>query len=104
MAKDHLATGQTTAPPVEGDFYDFTALLEEDRLLLKRVRSFMEDRVAPVINVYWGKAEFPFELMEGLAELRIMGLPYHGYGCPGRSFLADGFVAMELARVDPSMA
>ena len=105
MAKDPVATGQTTAPPVEGDFYDFTALLDEDdRLLLKRVRSFMEERVAPVINVYWGKAEFPFELMEGLAELRIMGLPYHGYGCPGRSFLADGFVAMELARVDPSMA
>ena len=105
MAKDHLATGQTTAPPVEGDFYDFAALLDEDdRLLLKRVRSFMEERVAPVINVYWGKAEFPFELLESFAELKIAGLPYHGYGCPGRSFLADGFVAMELARVDPSMA
>jgi glutaryl-CoA dehydrogenase len=105
MAKDPVAAGQTTAPPVEGDFYDFAALLDEDdRLLLKRVRSFMEERVAPVINVYWGKAEFPFELLESFAELKIAGLPYHGYGCPGRSFLADGFVSMELARVDPSIA
>ena len=105
MAKDPVATGQTTAPPVEGDFYDFAALLDEDdRLLLKRVRSFMEERVAPVINVYWGKAEFPFEILEGFAELKIAGLAYHGYGCPGRSFLADGFVSMELARVDPSIA
>ena len=105
MAKDPVATGQTTVPPVEGDFYDFTALLDEDdRLLLKRVRSFMEERVAPVINVYWGKAEFPFEILEGFAELKIAGLAYHGYGCPGRSFLADGFVSMELARVDPSIA
>ena len=105
MAKDPVAAGQTTAPPVEGDFYDFAALLDEDdRLLLKRVRTFMEERVAPIINVYWGKAEFPFELLESFAELKIAGLPYHGYGCPGRSFLADGFVSMELARVDPSIA
>src|SRR2546421_6382635 len=39
-----------------------------------------------------------------MAELGIAGLAYRGYGCPGRSFLADGFVAMELARIDPSMA
>ena len=39
-----------------------------------------------------------------MAELGIAGLAYHGYGCPGRSFVADGFVAMEMARIDPSMA
>src|SRR5581483_5837619 len=98
--------GTTPAPPpVEGDFYDLAAFLdEEDRLLLKRVRSFMEEHVAPVINVYWGKAEFPFEVLPAMAGLGIAGLAYPGYGCPGRSFLADGFVAMELARIDPSMA
>jgi glutaryl-CoA dehydrogenase len=92
-------------PPVEGDFYDLAAILEEeDRLLLKRVRTFMEEHVAPIINVYWGKAEFPFEVLPPMAELGIAGLAYQGYSCPGRSFLADGFVAMELARIDPSMA
>ncbi|HYH51687.1 MAG TPA: acyl-CoA dehydrogenase family protein [Acidimicrobiia bacterium] len=98
--------GTAPVPPaVEGDFYDVAGLLEEeDRLLLKRVRTFMEEHVSPIINVYWGKAEFPFEVIPPMAELGIAGLPYSGYGCPGRSFLADGFVAMELARIDPSMA
>ncbi len=98
--------GTVPVPPaVTGDFYDLAALLdEEDRLLLERVRGFMEKHVAPVINIYWGKAEFPFEVLPAMAELGIAGLAYSGYSCPGRSFLADGFVAMELARIDPSMA
>ena len=29
---------------------------------------------------------------------------YSGYGCPGRSSLLDGMIAMELSRGDPSMA
>ena len=92
-------------PEVTGDFYDLAAFLhDEDRLLLGQVRDFMEKHVAPVINIYWGKAEFPFEVLPAMAELGIAGLAYSGYGCPGRSFLADGFVAMELARIDPSMA
>ena len=101
-----MREGTDPVPPsVEGDFYDLAALLdEEDRLLLKRVRTFMEEHVAPVINVYWGKAEFPFEVLPAMAELGIAGLAYHGHGCPGRRFLADGFVALELARIDPSMA
>jgi glutaryl-CoA dehydrogenase len=98
--------GTVPVPPeVTGDFYDLAAFLdEEDRMLLERVRGFMEKHVAPVINIYWGKAEFPFEVLPAMAELGIAGLAYSGYGCPGRTFLADGFVAMELARIDPSMA
>jgi glutaryl-CoA dehydrogenase len=103
---DAAKAGAVPVPPaVDGDFYDLAALLEEeDRLLLKRVRTFMEEHVAPIINVYWGKAEFPFEVLPAMAELGIAGLAYSGYGCPARSFLADGFVALELARIDPSMA
>ncbi len=106
MSDDAAKAGAVPVPPaVEGDFYDLAGLLEEeDRLLLKRVRTFMEEHVAPIINVYWGKAEFPFEVLPAMAELGIAGLPYSGHGCPGRSFLADGFVALELARIDPSMA
>jgi glutaryl-CoA dehydrogenase len=93
-------------PAVEGDFYGLAGELldDEDRHLLGRVREFMEKHVGPVINIYWGKAEFPFEVLPHMAELGIAGLAYEGYDCPGRTFLADGFVAMELARIDPSMA
>jgi glutaryl-CoA dehydrogenase len=87
------------------DFYALRELLsDEDRALLERVRAFMEERVAPVINRCWTRAEFPFELIEPWAELGLGALPYHGYGCPGGSFLLDGFAAMETARVDPSFA
>ena len=64
----------------------------------------MTREVEPVINDYWTRAEFPHDLVPGLAELGIAGLPYDGPGCPGRGALLDGMVAMELARVDPSIA
>ncbi len=87
------------------DFYDFQALLDdEDRALLARVRQVMTTQVEPVINEYWTRAEFPFDLLPSLAGLGIAGVPISGYGCPGRSSLADGMVAMELARTDPSIA
>src|SRR6266545_8294480 len=91
--------------PADADFYALELLLdEEDRVLLHRVRGFMEKEVQPIINRYWTRAKFPHELLPGLAELGIAGLPYSGYGCPGRSPLLDGMVAMELARTDPSIA
>jgi glutaryl-CoA dehydrogenase len=64
----------------------------------------MEARVAPIVNRYWTRAEFPFELIEPWAELGIGGLAYEGYGCSGRTFLLEGLVAMEIARVDSSFA
>ena len=91
--------------PVDADFYALELLLDdEDRALLHRVRGFMEKEVEPIINRYWTRAKFPHELLPGLAELGIAGLPYAGYGCPGKSALLDGMVAMELARTDPSIA
>ncbi|HEU5100501.1 MAG TPA: acyl-CoA dehydrogenase family protein [Roseiflexaceae bacterium] len=91
-------------PTADGDFYQIAGLLDEsDRQLLGQVRAFMEERVAPIINDYWARAEFPFGILPRLRELRIAGTPYQGYGCPGRSALLDGFISMELARVDPSI-
>jgi alkylation response protein AidB-like acyl-CoA dehydrogenase len=90
---------------VTSDFYDLEALLDDDdRALLHRVRGFMDEQVEPVINDYWTRGRFPQELIPGLAELGIAGMQYSGYGCPGRSPLMDGMIAMELSRGDPSMA
>ena len=92
-------------PEPDGDFYRITdALSEEDREIVLRVRSFMEERVQPIINGYWMRDEFPFELLPEMTALKIAGLSYEGYGCPGKSTLLDGIIAMELARVDCSMA
>src|SRR6266849_374215 len=88
-----------------GDFYDIAALLsDDDHEIVGRVRAFGEEVVAPIINEYWAKAEFPFQLIPRMASLGIAGLSYAGYGCPAKSPTLDGFIAMELARVDSSIA
>jgi glutaryl-CoA dehydrogenase len=107
---ERMAARQDTSatppdPAADGDFYQITGLLSaEDQALLSRVRAFMEEKVAPVITYYWRRAEFPFKLVPDYAALGIAGLPYQGYGCPGKGTLLDGFVGMELARVDCSIA
>ncbi len=99
------SVAQKSLPRVNGDFYHISATLsEEDQELLRRVRSFMETEVTPIINQYWTREEFPHQLIPGLAALGIAGLAYQGYGCPGKSSLLDGMVAMEMARVDSSIA
>ncbi len=92
-------------PPVSGDFYNIASVLNpEDAELVARVRAFMEAEVAPIITRYWIRAEFPFELIPKVAALDIAGLSYTGYGCAGKSTTLDGLIALEMARVDASMA
>ena len=99
------SVAQKSLPRVNGDFYHINETLsEEDQALLLRVRAFMETEVAPIINQYWIREEFPYQLVPGLASLGVAGLPYQGYGCPGKSSVLDGMVAMEMARVDSSIA
>ncbi len=79
-------------------------LSDEERAVRDRVRAFCERDVRPVINDYWERAQFPFELLPALAELGIVGGTIEGHGCPGLSPLAAGLVAQELARGDGSLA
>ncbi len=92
-------------PAIDADFYALETLLDaHGHEKLMKVRDFMEKSVAPVINHYWTREEFPHDLVPGLAELGIAGLACAGYECPGGSSLLDGMIALELARVDPSIA
>ena len=92
-------------PPPNSDFYQFVETLGADELAtVKRVRAFMETKVAPVINKYWVEDAFPFELLPAFKELNIGGLGIQGYGCPGGSQLLVGLVAMEMSRFDSSIA
>ncbi len=74
------------------------------RTLLRRILAFTEGVVAPVIKDYWARDEFPFGIVPKLAEFDIGGVGYQRYGAAGGSWLLKGFVAMELARVDSSVA
>ena len=92
-------------PPPNSDFYELYETLNADELAtVKRVRAFMEAKVAPVITKYWVEDAFPFELLPAVKELGIGGLAMKGYGCVGGSLALLGFVQMEIARIDPSFA
>src|SRR3712207_3961922 len=86
------------------DYYLIDELLnDEEREIRDRVRAFADREVIPMINGYWERAEFPFELIPKIAELNIAGGTIEGYGCPGMSEVASGLVAVELARGDGSL-
>ncbi|MBX3241506.1 MAG: acyl-CoA dehydrogenase family protein [Chitinophagaceae bacterium] len=92
-------------PPINGDFYELRLRLrEEDRSIQLKVRDFMEKEVAPIVNNFWLHDEFPYDIIPKFAELNLCGVTYKGYGCPGMSFLMEGIIAMEMARVDSSIA
>jgi glutaryl-CoA dehydrogenase len=98
-------SGPKQLPPPNSDFYQFAETLGADELaILKKVRAFMETKVAPIINKYWIEDAFPFEVLPAFKELNVGGLGIQGYGCPGGSQLLIGLVAMEMARFDASIA
>ncbi len=75
-------------------------LTEEERNVRDRVRSFCDKDLIPIINDYWEREEFPFELLPKIAALNIAGTTIEGYGCPKMSATAAGLVSRELARGD----
>ena len=92
-------------PPINGDFYELgKSLPKHEREIQLRVREFMEREIKPIANDYWNRAEFPMHIIPKMAELDITGLTYQGYGCPGHSALLEGFIAMEMARIDTSIS
>ena len=96
MATSELASAQ--------DYYLLDETLSEHELVIRdRVRAFADREVLPIINDYWERAEFPFELVPKLAELGVAGTTIEGYGCPAMSRLGAGMVVRELARADSSV-
>jgi glutaryl-CoA dehydrogenase len=92
-------------PPPNSDFYHYADTLNSDeRAVLQKVRTFMESKVAPIINKYWVEDAFPFELLPAVKELDLGGLGIQGYGCAGGSQLLVGLIGIEMARVDASIA
>jgi glutaryl-CoA dehydrogenase len=93
-----------SASASSADFYLTDELLTpQERAIRDKVRAFCDHEVIPIINDYWERAEFPFELIPKLAALNIAGGSLRGYGCPGMSQMAVGLVALELARGDASV-
>jgi glutaryl-CoA dehydrogenase len=88
----------------ETDYFLMKDQLTEDELgLLYKVRKFAETEVLPVVNPYWERGEFPFELIPKLAELNIVGDTMAGYDTTPMSAVGSGLLMYELSRVDGSI-
>jgi short-chain 2-methylacyl-CoA dehydrogenase len=80
-------------------------LSPEHELVRSTVRTFAEERVAPVAEELDREHRFPYELVRELAELGLMGMPVpEEYGGGGTDTLAYAIAIEELTRVDSSVA
>ncbi|WP_019202676.1 acyl-CoA dehydrogenase family protein [Tsukamurella sp. 1534] len=104
-------TDQTTAALADGiarargtDYLHMRALLSPDEsALLDKVRDFGERELLPIVNDYWERGEFPFEVLPKLRDLQIVGDTMSGYGITPMTAVGQGLVSYELGRIDGSI-
>ena len=86
------------------DFIDFDSLLDEQQLMVRRTaRHFVEEKVIPLIGDHFRDALFPTQLVEEMARLGFLGANLEGYGCAGMSDLDYGLIMQEIERGDSSL-
>src|SRR4051795_11023028 len=80
-------------------------LSDDHRLIQETVRDFARNEVAPVAEELDREKRFPYEIIEKLGDLGLMGIPYpEEYGGGGADNLSYAIAIEELARVDSSVA
>jgi short/branched chain acyl-CoA dehydrogenase len=80
-------------------------LTDEQRLLRDTVRDFARQEVAPVAEELDRTKSFPYELVEKMAGLGLMGIPFpEEYGGGGADTLAYALAVEEMTRIDSSVA
>ena len=82
-----------------------TKLSDELEMFRKTVEGFARDVVAPVAAHHDQECSFPYEVMEGMGQLGLFGLPFPAeYGGMGGDYFALCLAIEELARIDQSVA
>jgi len=87
------------------DFFNISTLLsDEEKLAQQTVRSFVEEKVKPIIAECYEEAKFPRELIAEIADLGLFGstLP-EKYGCAGASNVIYGLTTQELEAGDSGL-
>jgi len=83
------------------DFYNISALLDDtEKMVQSTVREWVEENVVPVIEKHARAGTFPMNLVPQMAEMGLLGMNLHGYGCAGMSNVAYGLTCQELERGD----
>jgi glutaryl-CoA dehydrogenase len=83
------------------DFLHLDSYFNEDELLVRKTaRDFVEDNLIPIIEECFRTERFPKELVPVMGELGFYGANLEGYGCAGMSNVEYGLVMQELERGD----
>jgi glutaryl-CoA dehydrogenase len=91
--------------PLASDFYGYESMLtDQEKGALAAIRSYLETEVKPVVNGHWEKATFPHEIIKGLADLDVYRFGWDETKPFENSAVFRGFVALELGRIDASVA
>jgi glutaryl-CoA dehydrogenase len=86
------------------DFLHLDASLSEDERLVRRTaRDFVEAKVIPIIEECFREGRFPRELVPLMGKLGFYGATLEGYGCAGMSNVEYGLVMQELERGDSGL-
>jgi glutaryl-CoA dehydrogenase len=87
------------------DFLDLDASsFSEDELLVRRTtRDFVNDNVIPIIESCFREERFPRELVPLMGQLGFFGATLQGFGCAGMSNVEYGLVMQELERGDSGL-
>ncbi|TFD53402.1 acyl-CoA dehydrogenase [Cryobacterium sp. Hh11] len=87
------------------DFFGYEDLLTEpEQTAILKLRAYLEKEVRPIANGCWDRAEFPTQVIKPLAELGMYSFGWESTKPFENSAVFRGFVALELARVDASVA
>jgi alkylation response protein AidB-like acyl-CoA dehydrogenase len=87
------------------DFLSTGTLPDEYEQLAKTVRDFARAVVAPVAAEHDAQHSFPYEVVAGMAEMGLFGLPFpEEYGGMGGDYFALCLALEELGKVDQSVA
>lgn len=87
------------------DFLSTGTLPDEYAQLAKTVRDFARTVVAPVAAEHDAQHTFPYEVVAGMADMGLFGLPFpEEYGGMGGDYFALCLALEELGKVDQSVA
>ncbi|MFB7876368.1 MULTISPECIES: acyl-CoA dehydrogenase family protein [unclassified Nocardia] len=87
------------------DYLSTGSLPEEYRQLALTVRDFAQQVVAPVSAKHDAEHSFPYEVVAGMAEMGLFGLPFpEEFGGMGGDYFALCLALEELGKVDQSVA
>lgn len=87
------------------DYLSTGALPDDYAQLAKTVRDFAQSVVAPVAAKHDEEHSFPYDVVAGMAEMGLFGLPFpEEYGDMGGDYFALCLALEELGKVDQSVA